>query len=442
MQTMKDYFMENTTDFNIPSSRLKLNEIVTLSEITDVKKDNNFSLSILKSNIIPDDISLKMISLESITPNEVSENYKNLLVSEEKYGIVPTISNKDRFIFIYKGKTNVFFNNESKRMAEGQYISIPANTRLNLVRLSTSECKVLEISKKDQVVVNTGPSRGPIKLAYFSEKYLSQFRVSYNKEYAKKNFLPKELYDKPYNAITDDEEIKKIIKNIYPTIKDAFDKDKNTNDDPLKILELPKDMHSSTIKIIGDYISKKYNAFYNEDNIQCFRYNQNNFIFDKNIKSWDDAYSGPISMYIESIDDIAPNARWPHIDLAFPQLFRVIVFLNDVTKENGGTKYLKNFDKEFYSFNDNTISGLFENDQDFIKKAKGKFDLNYFPCLLEYKPNDLEWETITGPAGTIVFLSPGAPHFVPSLTKGYRDAVMIAMYSNDFKKVNSENKNV
>jgi hypothetical protein len=448
---MKDCFMENTTNINIPLSRLKMNKIVESTNVLSLDNKEFFSIKMLNSEELSSlndyNISIKMLSLSPITKEEVRDNFKNLFLVEKNYGVTPTISDKDRIIFIFEGKTNVFLNNESKRMGEGQYISIPANSRLNFARLSTLECKIIEISYKDELVKIAPENNNPIKLAFFSEKYLSQFRVEYNEDFAKEHFLPKEIYQKPYATVKDDPNVKNIITEIYPIIANNFEEQKERekkqiDNGMLKILRIEKDMHHNTIKLLADYVAERFNAYYHKDDLHCFRYYQDDFIFDKSIKTWNEAYAQNISIYVESLDDISVTSKWPHIDVGPPEMFRAIIFLNDVTEENGATKYLKDFNKEFYSFDMNKIK-LFENDKDFIFKIKTRFRLNYFPEILPTRPEDDEYESITGPAGTIVLLSPTSPHFVPPLKKGYRDAVVIALYSNDWTlKKNKELNNV
>jgi hypothetical protein len=425
MVKMKDHLMINTTDINVPTSRLAIKKIIDSSKLVSEEKNELFFIKNLKSKLLKDEILIRLISIDPVTVEDIEKNFKSIYTAERKYGLNPTISNRDRIIFIIKGKTNVILNNENKRLVEGQYISIPAGARLNYIRFSTSQCLIAEVSKSTAIIKNDISDIKEIKNSFFSDRYISQFKIKYNKNFAKSNSLPTELYEKPYAIITDNN-AKKIIDNIYPEIKKHFDQ-RVLNKEDSNILELPHNLHERLISPIAEYLSKKFNGNYNPNVTQCFRHYPDN-AEEKMVINAQDAYNN-MAFYNKEQDYISYNSKWPHIDSSRPGLFRAIIFLNDVGEYNGGTKYIKNYEDNFYSFDLDKIN-FFENDTEFTERfKKDALFVDYFPGLQERGPNDDEYISLGGPSGTIALFIPNAPHYVPPIIKGYRDAIVMAFYS-------------
>jgi hypothetical protein len=346
-----------------------------------------------------------------------------------KYGL--RVALEDIKWYIAEGMGYITYNYEKRPIIQGEMIEIKKGNlydiEADIIRREMdkwSSITIIEESlNKDNNVKVTAKNNAKINLTRDPSKVLMRMKINWSDIFNKYK-IPDELKDSPIKNLG--LKYKNVIEPYYAQIKKMFDE---ADRKYVRSLKSPKnelykrfltDEGMQVIKPLVDFFRKEYNIEDDLDKVLsdtvCVR-NYQSKIPDIDVTDFDEFYN------------TRDLPEWWHLDTTPDWMFRIGIYLTDVTEGTAPFTYLRNPENNYFSSDKESRYGA--------EKLKGYSlvnNMNYFKRYIEYgfmkypfKDEDLE--KLIAPAFTTFLFAPNFFHRATYARDSYRDIIFFMLYA-------------
>jgi mannose-6-phosphate isomerase-like protein (cupin superfamily) len=346
-----------------------------------------------------------------------------------RYGL--KVATEDIKWYIVEGMGYITYNYEKRPIIQGEMIEIKKGNlydiEVDIIRRpfdSWSDILIIEesINKKNRVDI-VAPNNAKITLTRDPSKVLNRMKVKWN-DIFNKYHIPEELKESPINNLG--LKYKDIIEPYYNSIKKMFDEA-----DPRYV----RSLESSTgeiyklfltnegmevIRPLVDFFRKEYNIEDDLDKVlsetSCVR-NCKTTIPDIDATDFDEFYAK------------RDLPEWWHLDTTPEWMFRIGIYLTDVTEDTAPFVYLRNPENNYFSSDSEAKRGAIK-----LKSNNSPENMSYFKRYIEYgfmrypfKDEDLV--KLIAPAFTTFLFAPNFFHRATYAREKYRDVIYFMLFA-------------